>query len=513
MKKKLIIITLIMTVICSTVNADYSWSNETKTITDLEFKEIVSENTPYDVMNEDFTTYTGNYKYNNVLNAIFKNTYHKAFFDMGDNKLGIRYNTSPWKLSVGANRYTLNYLITLVFDFQNKTLNYQSIDTNTEYFIDKGWQLSGDTTSEEFQSYAYQQNIIYETYFLVLGEFYSTSNLLLNGVEDYEINEMSYDDEIYTGKIIFSYDDNSWITSDLSETFYSGDEKNFSYYLEAYDYTENGVDKGITTEKLIGSIYFSSEATYHPSVEQVEQAMKEIDGYMNYAYTISLRPFESTSTHLLSSDLFIVDAKPIALIPYFKYKYDYLYYGGYITPPEETPSGDNGNGNIAGDIEQGNNNYWGSQEDINKENQENLISGEISGVIDNASEEMQKNEVFGLLSDYHDKIWGMFIGEEDFKIEWNSVQYMEKELIPTGSINFTEICEEEPFSYIKYLVNTIVSFGIIVSLIQQIYNLILSTLGIDNPYLYEDENYMTSTDAVTGEVKEKYYKNRRVYKK
>lgn len=105
----------------------------------------------------------------------------------------------------------------------------------------------------------------------------------------------------------------------------------------------------------------------------------------------------------------------------------------------------------------------------------------------------------------------MFQGEEDFKIEWNSVQYMGKDLIPAGEINFTEICEEEPFLYIKYLVNTIVSFGILISLIQQIYNLTLSTLGIDNPYLYEDENYMMSTDMVTGEHKFRKTKTRRVY--
>lgn len=131
--------------------------------------------------------------------------------------------------------------------------------------------------------------------------------------------------------------------------------------------------------------------------------------------------------------------------------------------------------------------------------------------MDSASEEMQKNEIFGLVDQYHNKIWGMFQGEEDFKIEWNSVQYMDKELIPAGSINFTEICKEEPFIYIKYLVNTIVSFGILISLIQQIYNLTLSTLGIDNPYLYEDENYMMSTDMVTGEHKFRKTKTRRVY--
>lgn len=327
--KKILFLSLIMLFSCSTVFADFSWSDSPKSITDSEFKEIIEQYTEYDVSGEDFTTYTGNYTYNNVLNAIFKDTYHKAFFDMGDNKVGIRYKTSAWNLSLSGQKYNLDYLISLVFDFTNKTLNYQSIDTNTTYFADKGWVINlEDVTTIDWQSEAYQSNLIYDSFFLVLGQFYGTEGSLLNQIWDFEVNTAIYNNDVYTGNILFSENNVSWLTTNLSENFLSN---NYKYYAEFYSYDSSGVSRNASKKELIKEINITELSIYQPTLEEVNNAIKKDSNYQDYSYTVTLYIVNGEEEKkLLESDLFIINSQPLAEIQYFVLKYEYFNYSPYI---------------------------------------------------------------------------------------------------------------------------------------------------------------------------------------
>lgn len=152
-------------------------------------------------------------------------------------------------------------------------------------------------------------------------------------------------------------------------------------------------------------------------------------------------------------------------------------------------SGDN-NENIQESIQngivQGNTEYWGSSGDLNGEKQEELISGKVDELTEQISGDLAENEIFGILKTYEDKIFGSFIGEEDFKISWNDVSYMNSVIIPKGEVNFSEMCREnETLANIKTTINIILGFFLLSNCVIYLYNLLLATLGIDNPYLYE----------------------------
>lgn len=88
------------------------------------------------------------------------------------------------------------------------------------------------------------------------------------------------------------------------------------------------------------------------------------------------------------------------------------------------------------------------------------------------------------------------------------------ELISGDSINFSALCRNnETLSTIQQYIRIIFNFGTLIALLWQIYNLILSTLGIDNPYLYEDAQVTDVVNGDTGEVHSFYRTRRRIYKK
>lgn len=61
-------------------------------------------------------------------------------------------------------------------------------------------------------------------------------------------------------------------------------------------------------------------------------------------------------------------------------------------------------------------------------------------------------------------------------------------MIPAGEVNFSELAREiEIIGTIKNTINIILSGMLALNLIRYVYNLILTTLGIDNPYILEDE--------------------------
>lgn len=164
-------------------------------------------------------------------------------------------------------------------------------------------------------------------------------------------------------------------------------------------------------------------------------------------------------------------------------------------------------GDIAGATTQGNKDYWGNSEDLNGENQEELIEDKVDELIENVSGDLNKNEIFGILQTYENKLFGSFTGQQDFKIAWNDISYMGSVIIPKGEINFSKICREnETLGKVKTTVNIILGFLLLLNCIIYLYNLLLATLGIDNPYLYEkpeDKTSVTySTNMNTGKTTE-----------
>lgn len=72
------------------------------------------------------------------------------------------------------------------------------------------------------------------------------------------------------------------------------------------------------------------------------------------------------------------------------------------------------------------------------------------------------------------------------------------------------MCREIPeLGQLQTLIRAIFNFGTSIAIIYQVYNLVLSTLGIDNPYLYEDGQEITTIDTDTGEYRQFYKKRRR----
>lgn len=371
MKSKIIIITLLIMLICANVYGanttleNYQWSDTPRKLSETDFYNIVEGLTG--ISGETFSSYrftnnssgyTSNYNtFKNGLNSTSTKAfgYYNGLFTVwisNGNYIPLQYNANNnGYYAINSSQYAYT------FDFENKVIKYYIYVALTPDSKEYKWKFNdtSNITSEEFLSYAYQQKLLFDTMDLVIGPVYSaqttqTTSQQLNDVYTFKIEEISSGDEIYTGNIDFSTEFESWITENLSENFINN---TFTYYLEAHSYNEGGVSFGHDYEIPIGSIHFTNNSTYHPSIQQVQTAMEQIEGYMNYAYTITLRPFENINSFVLSSDLFIVDAKPIAMIPFFKLTYDYINYSNYITEkPSGDNSGDNGTGSIVGDIEE-----------------------------------------------------------------------------------------------------------------------------------------------------------------
>lgn len=176
---------------------------------------------------------------------------------------------------------------------------------------------------------------------------------------------------------------------------------------------------------------------------------------------------------------------PGTTIPDYNEKLDNIQSGINNIENKIPTSGDIQQSTTAGVI-QGNTDYWGSSGDLGGENQEELINNKIDELTDSLSGDLLENEIFGILQKYEDKIFGSFIGEEDFVISWNDVSYMGSVLIPSGEVNFSKMCRDnEALGNVKNVVNIILTFTILMNLVIYLYNLLLATLGIDNPYLYE----------------------------
>lgn len=169
---------------------------------------------------------------------------------------------------------------------------------------------------------------------------------------------------------------------------------------------------------------------------------------------------------------------------------------------------------IVNAINNSNENYWGSDDDLTGEEQEENIEENLNELMENLEENLTQSEVIQALESGEAGFLNFFRnkGEEqayDLEFQWNKVNYMGATLLESGDINISAMCREIPeMGQLQTLIRVIFNFGTAIAIIHQIYNLVLSTLGIDNPYLYEDGQEITTIDTETGEYRQ-FYKRRR----
>ena len=176
-------------------------------------------------------------------------------------------------------------------------------------------------------------------------------------------------------------------------------------------------------------------------------------------------------------------------------------------------SGDIKNATTNGIID-GNNQYWGNSGDLNGEKEQEEIQNIINEAMENVSGELSKNKVFKALENAEKGFFDLFknkLEEQayDLKFNWKKTEYEGATLLEDGEINISKMCREIPeLARLQFYIRLIFNFTVIVNIIKQIYNLILATLGIDNPFLYEEGEQTTSIDTETGEYRQ-YYRNKK----
>ena len=162
----------------------------------------------------------------------------------------------------------------------------------------------------------------------------------------------------------------------------------------------------------------------------------------------------------------------------------------------------------------GNNEYWGTSGDLNGEKEQEEIKNIINDAMENVSGELSKNQVFKALESAEKGFFDLFknkLEEQayDLKFNWKKTEYQGATLLEDGEINISKMCREIPeLGRLQFYIRLIFNFTVIINIIKQIYNLILATLGIDNPFLYEEGEQTTSIDTDTGEYKQ-YYRNKK----
>lgn len=259
-----------MMLICANVygatsNNEYQWSTETKSLTINDFNNIVE--LCVGISGEDFSKYTftnnSNYygsNYNEMILRLNNNNFFKGFATYNNlfalvvqtnNYTYLTYNSSD------SGYYTISSVV-YTFDFENKVIKYYQAVSIT--LNDKGntnWRYKNTTnlTLEEFKSNAYMKNMMYDSFYLIMGELYNNSskNTLLNYKISYKVTEKEYNEQLFSGDINFSNAFEKWITNNLSDNFKMGF---YSYYLEKYDYGEDYISPNYTSREKISDVTF-----------------------------------------------------------------------------------------------------------------------------------------------------------------------------------------------------------------------------------------------------------------
>lgn len=248
--------------------------------------------------------------------------------------------------------------------------------------------------------------------------------------------------------------------------------------------------------------------------------------YNGYGYltttsnTINAYLYENDTYELTVGNYVILNNSTFDYIPMQVYRYSALtgynrpfyentiYLGDFnpiVTPTPIPTSGGGGGGSVIVDggmtqaeFEQGQENFWGSSEDITGDSQIDFSSGEVFSLIDEFSGDITSLGFFGVISEFEQKFEDIFNNRDennlDFIISWDNVDISlfgsDFRMIPSGDINFSKYCRDFPIlGNVQTTIRVIFNFFFGFNLLQYLYNLVLSTLGIDNPYLYENPEY------------------------
>lgn len=170
-------------------------------------------------------------------------------------------------------------------------------------------------------------------------------------------------------------------------------------------------------------------------------------------------------------------------------------------------------------INNANSNYWGSGDDLDGDKQQDDISDNFNNIINSLSGDLSQNETFTAIENIENGFFDLFRNQQtetvyDLAFEWDNFEYNGVVLIPAGSINISQMCRDNvQLGYIQGIIRVVFNFEVAITLIYQIWNLILATLGIDNPYLYENYNAVEKLNLDSGEVHSYTYRRRRFLKK
>lgn len=455
----------------------------------------------------DLSTFQDN---QNFLNSwlLNKTNYGQVLIPMSDGKIfaSIGYNKSVSIVEDGTNGYYITGSAGYSIDVNNKTIrngaNYEETllykNSSLNQFLEEG-NLEEDYTSDD-----YKRSLIFNYCLYFNGYIKNRNQLILNEQKYNKNNLWSYDEDgahyDWSGDILL-YEDFFEVKG-----FYTNS-KDYSLYLLRYIVnTQFG-------EFILPDNYSWYEIS-KPNISnetQIYQISNISNAEENYYYVYAIGIGTSDTPNLIQSEWFDADENMFDFMssPSFRLRY-YVEDLPNFFIVDDNPSGEGTqrpSGDIANGVVDGNENYWGNQNDLNGSKQEELISSKVDEVTEQISGDLAENEIFGILKTYEDKLFGGFTGEQDFKISWNNISYADGVIIPAGEINFSEICREnEALGRVKTTINIILGFMLLYNCVIYLYNLLLATLGIDNPYLYEKPQDITTTsysvDMKTGKTTE-----------
>lgn len=162
-------------------------------------------------------------------------------------------------------------------------------------------------------------------------------------------------------------------------------------------------------------------------------------------------------------------------------------------------------------INNANENYWGGEDDLNEEEHNQEIEGNVNNLTDNVSGELAKNEIVKMLDEAEKGFIAKFqkgLAEEayDLKFEWDDIKFKlpgfvdeEITIIPKYKLNISEICRQnETMGVVKGYIQVIATFTVVMNILGTIYNMILHALGVSHPELTVKFDEPVQNDKMLG---------------
>lgn len=483
------------------------------------FKNTIVNYTDIELSKLDFENYTYesnkySISYDILTNSILANTKFNKYIQVGDQNfnntdtcitlyiltlpeynLGFKFSSNYLiltgrKPNGAENNYYLKYI---VFDTQNKKV----IAYNGENYEFKCEDLNFnnyDITLEQFKSNDFQRIKYWNMFIYSDNDFLSSNNSIINNTWNGQyISENANNG----GLVEYSVSDNLFLYNFVNNGNISGDFTNKIYLqtLNSNKITSPDNKFGPLENdniKLLRENSFSNVSSFSNDIN-----LNDIAGLnKNYIYRVVFKTYDGTRLAQEGYSQFISLRK--------------YYIPGIIIEDVSSVYTNTSGESTSGDSENKNDNeeYWGT---IDNEKTKDQLDSDINNITDNLNKQLETNEIIGALNKSEQGFLNIIGNKnaQDFKISWNAVNYNGIEMIPKGEINFSKMCREnETLGTVKTYVNIIMSAFLGFALTKQIYNLLLATLGIDNKYVYENENEYTLTSSKNLDTGETTYTKR-----